>query len=626
MTKNQIKFVTLSCLVCILLGATALYLLGTQRVSFWEDESWMAIALKGDLPQVWTFAAARGVHPPLYFMLGWVYTRFTGDSEIALRWLAGMCGVVGIAWTYRLGARWYGWRAGVYAALLAAGSLFLIYFGRLARQYTLFFALAPALVEVYDRFQGVVASRQLPVASYKTAENGKIWDAVGSGQLPKLVAIAGLTAALLYTHYFGIWMAVVIGLHGLVTLPMRAKLQLIGALAVGGALFVPWVPSVLAQMGGAGSGLGYVSRDIGLNLRAYLDRIFNGDYLLGFVLTGLGVWAILRWANGPFAPTADKPVKTRSRAFLLILWLTLPLGLSLLINTRFAWFIERNMIFTLAGVYILLGAGLAAISRKRIGRWIAPVAALAFIALGIRNYDTFWPFITPDWRSLAGAMSNDARADDQFVLNGEPYSLTYYLERNLNAPVQTEKLADWLVTPTASDRVWLIDSNWDVKQEARDALPDSAVMTRRVVLGVLVAEFYQRPPETPLTVFGDQITLGCDCPTLRAKAGEALRVDLWWQALRQPDTDYSVGVYLVDENGTTVAQQDGGFDEGRIPALLLPIDHWTPDARVLNIPADLPAGEYSLTTAVYDWQTNERLLPENGLENGAFRVATVVIE
>src|SRR5512145_2056259 len=77
--------------LAILLLASGLYLLGTQRVSLWEDESWMAAAVRGDLVHVWQFATERGVHPPLYFILGWLYTRFTGDSEIALRWLSGLC-------------------------------------------------------------------------------------------------------------------------------------------------------------------------------------------------------------------------------------------------------------------------------------------------------------------------------------------------------------------------------------------------------------------------------------------------------------------------------------------------------------------------------------------------------
>ncbi|MBL8162357.1 MAG: glycosyltransferase family 39 protein [Anaerolineae bacterium] len=586
----------------VLLLAAALYLIGAGRVSFWEDESWMALAVRGDLPSVWTFATERGVHPPLYFLLGWFYTRFTGDGEIALRWLAGLCALVGLAWTYRLTVDTYGRRAALYALVLAAGSLFLIYFARIARHYTLFFALSAALAVVYLRYVSDAKHKNSPQRRTAARDN-----------LP-LIIIAVLQAALLYTHYFGVWMALVVGLHALLVLPRRDTLRVWAALIVGGLLFLPWLPAILAQFGGAGSGLGYVSRDLLLNLRAYLDRIWNGDYLLGGLLSLMGIIAV--WQRR----------RARPGALLMLLWLTLPLTLSLLLNLRFSWFIERNMIFTLAGLYALMGAGLAWAARLPFGRFIAPLIVLAFIVLGIARYDTFWPFITPDWRSLAGAISNDARPDDLFVLNGEPYSLPYYLDQRLPAPITLTRLNAWLDTPTENDRIWLIDANWEVRPQARAALPAGMQMTRKHVLGVLVAEFYQRLPDAPRTTFGDQIELGVRLPdALNATPGTALHLDLWWRALRQPDADYSVGVYLVDAGGTVVSQQDGGFDQGRIPALLLPLNQWTPDSRALPIPAALTSGPYTLTVAVYDWRTNERLIPVDGLPNRAFELATLYI-
>jgi uncharacterized membrane protein len=103
-----------------------------------------------------------------------------------------MWALAGIAFTYRLGADLYDRKAGVFAALLTAGSLFLLYFARNARHYTLFFTLAVALAWVYVRWR-------------RQPDSGR-W----------LAAIAVLQAALLYTHYFGAWMAGIIALHGLV--------------------------------------------------------------------------------------------------------------------------------------------------------------------------------------------------------------------------------------------------------------------------------------------------------------------------------------------------------------------------------------------------------------------------
>lgn len=590
-------------ILAILLLAAGLYLIGINRVSFWEDESWMASAVRGDLPHVWTFATERGVHPPLYFLLGWLYTRFTGDSETALRWLSGLCALVGVAFTYRLGADGYGRRAGLYAALLAAGSLFLIYFGRLARHYTLFFALAPALVWAYERWTNALTPHPPLAGGEGEKRVVKVPLHLGEGfgvRANWLLLVALLQAALLYTHYFGAWMAAVLGLHGLITLRRRDWLRLCAALALGGLLFLPWLPSLLDQLQRGGGGLGYATRGADYAIRAYLDRTFNGDYLLGFTLIALGAAATWRWR--------------KSRAgLMLLLWLTVPMALSLLLNARFTWFIERNMIFTLAGAYVLAGAGLAWVSRCPVGRWAAPVAAAVFVVLGITRYPAYWPFVTADWRSLGGAMAAYTRPDDTVVIRGEIYSLDYYLLRYLGRSPHYLRYDDWLAAgERLPERVWLVDGEWAVRDEAKAALPPDAVQTRQIVLGPLVAEMYQRAPSSASVTFGRQIALGDPgLPRIiTAAPGETLNLDLWWRAIKTPDADYSAGVYLVAPDGRVLAQQDGGFDQGRMPAMLLPADRWMPDARSLLIPADIPPGDYSLTLSVYDWQSGQRLAPD----------------
>ncbi len=579
-------------LVIVLWLAAALYLNHINAVSFWQDESWMAVAVEGDLPGVWAFAAREGVHPPGYFLLGWGYVRLAGDGELALRWLAGLCALLGIAGTYRLGADWYGPKAGAYAALLTAGSLFLIYFARLARQYTAFFALAVALVWAYERWRRHPRRRG--------------WWA----------ALVALQAALLYTHYFGVWMALVLGLHGALFLPTRReKAWLAGGLALSGLLFLPWVPAALEQFLLSGEGLGYAIRDADWALVAYLDRVFNGSTLLGLGLLALGIYATWRRRQA-------------STGALLALWLVVPLGLSLAFNARFAWFVERNMIFTLGAAYVLFGAGLAWVDRLRRGRWVAMAAALVFVALGLARYEVFWPYITPDWRDIAHAMAWDARPDDVFVVSGEPYTLHYYLRRYLGRTVAITNLEAWLAHDGQPDRVWLTGTQGAVRFEAIDALPPGMAQTRRYVLGVLVTEFYQRPPQEPLTVFGGQLALGLAESPIRAavRPGETLTLDLWWRAVRQPEADYSVGVYLVGADGAVLAQQDGGFDGGRVSAPALPTDRWTPDARALAIPPDAPPGEYDLLLSAYDWRDQSRLAPEGGRPDDLYPLGVATVE
>jgi hypothetical protein len=239
----------------------------------------------------------------------------------------------------------------------------------------------------------------------------------------------------------------------------------------------------------------------------------------------------------------------------------------------------------------------------------------------------FWPFETPAWRDMANAIAWDSRPDDMFVINAEPYSMTYYLSRFMGTAPELIPVRVWLEQPTYSDRIWMLDASWAVREEALDELPPGMAQTRRHVLGNLVTEFYQREPSGVLTTFGDQIELGIAHTPDRFEVtpGQTLYFDLWWRAMRQPDTDYSVGVYLIAPDGHTIAQQDGGFDRGQIPAVALPQDRWTPDARSLTSPLDAPAGEHLVLVVVYDWRDGSRLTPQGGREDKSYILVQVEV-
>jgi hypothetical protein len=85
----------------------------------------------------------------------------------------------------------------------------------------------------------------------------------------------------------------------------------------------------------------------------------------------------------------------------------------------------------------------------------------------------------------------------------------------------------------------------------------------------------------------------------RVRAGETLEVWLaWWLRAAPPaGADYHFFVHLVDENGVLRSQHDGsGF----------PVLYWRAGDLVLSrfvvpLPADLPAGHYSLWSGLYTY-------------------------
>ncbi len=88
--------------------------------------------------------------------------------------------------------------------------------------------------------------------------------------------------------------------------------------------------------------------------------------------------------------------------------------------------------------------------------------------------------------------------------------------------------------------------------------------------------------------------------TSNLKPGTDLTTTLVWHAEKETDTSYRAFVHLIGPDGTLIAQSDA------IPAgWSRPTTGWLPgeyvtDAHTLDVPADAPAGEYTLQAGLYD--------------------------
>lgn len=98
--------------------------------------------------------------------------------------------------------------------------------------------------------------------------------------------------------------------------------------------------------------------------------------------------------------------------------------------------------------------------------------------------------------------------------------------------------------------------------------------------------------------FGDQIALLGFTADEAARPGEAITVDLYWQALRDLDVDYQAFVHVLDGQGNLVAQSDK-LNPGEFPTRRWPLDKYVFDSHEVTLPADLPLGEYVLTTGLW---------------------------
>lgn len=96
------------------------------------------------------------------------------------------------------------------------------------------------------------------------------------------------------------------------------------------------------------------------------------------------------------------------------------------------------------------------------------------------------------------------------------------------------------------------------------------------------------------------------------KAGQALKIKLQWQALREMSESYKIFLHLTDEAGRIVAQVDALPQQG-----LAPTTGWLPgeiiaDELTLAIPPALSPGEYRLVAGLYHQKTGQRLRASPG--------------
>lgn len=128
-------------------------------------------------------------------------------------------------------------------------------------------------------------------------------------------------------------------------------------------------------------------------------------------------------------------------------------------------------------------------------------------------------------------------------------------------------------------------------------------------------------------LFNDAIRLvGYDLSASQATAGDTLRFTPYWQAPQQPQANYSMYLHLYPiASRDVLAQADGApVSNTRLtPTWDDPHETLIGQIFTLNLPSDLPAGDYRLALGIYDYQTGQRLLTPEGADYTSVTTLTV---
>jgi hypothetical protein len=142
----------------------------------------------------------------------------------------------------------------------------------------------------------------------------------------------------------------------------------------------------------------------------------------------------------------------------------------------------------------------------------------------------------------------------------------------------------------------------------------------RMILGKL--EFVERARnfETPqvqhpvgVDLGGVVQLIGYDLPQEQVAAGEAFPLTLYWRALDEMNTSYTVFVHVVGPDGVIRGQWDSVPGDDTLPTTGWVKDEVITDEYLVPMDEDAPPWQYTILVGMYDPMTGERLQVTSGV-------------
>jgi uncharacterized membrane protein len=353
--------------------------LGVQ--SYWSDEAATVGLVRRSLGSMLAAIPNKERTPPVYYVTAWVWSRVFGTSEVGLRSLSAVFGMLSVLCAYAIAKRVASQRAGVVAAALVAVSPILVWYSQEARSYSMLAFLCAASVWLW-------------------------LGAKESGSRRSIFAWGAVSCLAIATHYFASFIVVVeavwlIREHG----RRRALVAVLGIMGVVQALLVPLA---LHQAKAQEAGDYITTTSLSSRIVAVPERLLLGEHgapaakglfaLVALVLIGLTAWLFARRASS----TARRRVAPI--LILAVVAVALPLGLALVGLDFFAY---RNLLAVWALLAVVGAVGLGAPDGWRIGAWTT--AGLLFVFLSLTVAVNLDPSLQrADWRFAPDALGRPA--------------------------------------------------------------------------------------------------------------------------------------------------------------------------------------------------------------------------
>jgi hypothetical protein len=401
----------------------------------WLDEALSVNISKLPLQQL-PGALVQDGSPPLYYVLLHFWMLAFGQGDLAVRSLSGVVSAATLPFLWAAGLRAGGRRTAWAALLLGASSPWAIYYGTDTRMYSLM------ALEAVLWYLAVARALQQPSRG-------------------RLAAVAAVTAALMYTHYWDLYL-VAIGCVWLLWRSWResrtrehmryaspgAIRKTLWAMAAGVGIWLPWSPVFLYQM--LHTGTPWAGAPGPANLLSVFN-LFSGPgpwgELLTFLLFSLAGLALFAKA-GPHATSVIVEMRVQPRARLVGLLVVGTLSMAVLVGMVTGAAFDGRYIAVVFPLFALLCAlGLSTFASRRATAGLLALACVAgLLSAKVQNSQPRTQAVT-----VAADLNLQAQPGDMVVYC--PDQLGPAVSRLLKVPDVTQLTFPRMIGPQRVDWV-----------------------------------------------------------------------------------------------------------------------------------------------------------------------------
>jgi mannosyltransferase len=368
------------------LVAAAFALLFLGRESFGHDEGASIVIARSNWGDLWHVVAVREANMGLYYVLLHFWLAL-GNAEVTVRLLSVLPAALAVPTVYAIGRRVVGERCGVIAAVFLACNAFFVYYAQEARSYALVVFL-------------VTLATLLFFIAVEEKRSAGMW-----------VAYMVIASLAVYAHFFALFVitahAVAFALRG--RTPHSSRRSGFLAFSGIGALVSPLIFFIFTRNSGQ---LNWLDRPGLRDIVTETLALAGGSRILAlvyFLAVASAAWTFgRRWRARSSQSFRD---------VLVVGWLLLPIGGSLLVSVVSPIFIAQYLIVALPALALVGAIGVTEVPWRLGGLVLGIALVVLSVASVARLYEQK---DKEDWRSAGAYLAANASPTDGIIVYTMP--------------------------------------------------------------------------------------------------------------------------------------------------------------------------------------------------------------